>query len=755
VHDTLKKEKDGVPLPTGVPLPDKVCGRVLRGCAVDIHGIDDYLRRYGVNTDEITFEQLFRLDDIQNIQDLFAEATGVASLITRPDGTPITKPSRFCRLCSDLIRKTELGGRSCYASDASIGRDDRASGPVIRPCLSGGLWDAGARISVGGLHLATWLIGQVRNEAQTEEGMRQYARQIGLDEEEIVRAFREVPVMSREKLEQIGRMLYTFANQLSLVAFQNIILTRIIAEHELADQALREKEERLRMIGNNIPSGMLYEAEVTPAGAVRILYVSEGVKRLHGCTVEEALRDPNFIYSTIHPDDWEEFQARERKAIETRGVFDIEFRARGDEGSYRWRRIISNTRQLPGGVDVWVGIETDITPLKEAEESKRRLETQLNQSRKLEALGQLAGGVAHDLNNMLTPILGYAELLRERLSRGVPALIQEVDLIADAARRSSKLVQQLLIFARRQAVEFVPVDLNAVIRNIEPMLRRMLRENLDVSLQLSPESGIILGDAGQIQQILINLAVNAQDAMPRGGQLIIRTARGGLDDLMPMAEGAPPAEPCAVLTVTDTGSGMDEETRQKIFDPFFTTKGPGKGTGLGLATVYGIVKQHRGSIHVDTRPGKGTTFRIAFPLTCRCPEPLPSSSMTLSEGGGETILVVEDQEIVRTMVCEILQRSGYVVLSASSGEEALRIVETTPADIHLLLSDVIMTGINGPELYRRLIVGRPGLKGLFMSGYSSEILSHEGIAQGPLKVIQKPFTPNALLSRLREVLGKS
>ncbi|HEY9069208.1 MAG TPA: PocR ligand-binding domain-containing protein [Candidatus Ozemobacteraceae bacterium] len=719
---------------------------------MDIHGIDEYLRRYGVNTDEITFEQLFRLEDIQNIQDLFAEATGVASLITRPDGTPITRPSRFCRLCRDLIRKTELGGRSCYASDASIGRDDRAAGPVIRPCLSGGLWDAGSRISVGGRHLATWLIGQVRNEAQTEEGMRQYARKIGANEEEVIRAFREVPVMSREKLEQISRMLYTFANQLSLVAFQNIILTRIIADRELAGQELREKEERLRMIGNSIPSGMIYEAEVTPSGGVRILYVSEGVKRLHGCTVEEAMTDPNFIYDTIHPDDREEFHLRERKAIGTKGVFDIEFRARGEEGSYCWRRIISNARQLPGGTDVWVGIETDITPLKEAEESKRRLETQLNQSRKLEALGQLAGGVAHDLNNMLTPILGYAELLRERVSRGEPALLQEIDLIADAARRSSKLVQQLLIFARRQAVEFVPLDLNAVIRNIEPMLRRMLRENLDVSLLLSPDAGIILGDVGQLQQILINLAVNAQDAMPRGGQLIIRTARGSLDDPMPTAEGATPAEPCAVLTVTDTGCGMDEETRQKIFDPFFTTKGPGKGTGLGLATVYGIVKQHRGSIRVDTRLGEGTTFRIAFPLTCRCPEPLPDHPAMLPEGGAETILVVEDQEIVRTMVCEILQRSGYVVLSASSGEEAIRIVEAGLTDIHLLLSDVIMTGMNGPELYQRLAAGRPGLRGLFMSGYSSEILNHEGVAQGALQVIQKPFTPTVLLSRLREVL---
>jgi len=720
---------------------------------VGIARIEEYLRQYGVKTDEITFEQLFRLEAIQNFQDLFAAATGVGSLITRPDGTPITKPSNFCRLCRDIIRKTEVGCRNCFASDAAIGRF-HPDGLVIQPCLSGGLWDAGCQITVAGRHIATWLIGQVRNEAQTEEGMRRYAREIGANEDEVVRAFLEVPVMPLQKLELFTRMLLTFTNQLSLIAFQNISLSRIISAREQTEQTLREQEARLRMIGNSIPSGMLYEAEVTPDGNVRFLYISEGVRALHGCTPEEAIADADFIYRTVHPDDIAEFHRQELAAIKSNGVFDKEFRSRGPEGTWRWRHIRSSSHLLPDGHRVWVGIETDVTARKAAEENTRTLELKLRQASKLEALGQLAGGIAHDLNNMLTPILGYGVMIRERLPRDETGIRQDIGLIIDAAERSSKLVRQLLIFARKQAIEIKPVDFNEAIIAFEPMLRRMLRENIEVSFHLSPGVGAILGDPGQLQQILINLAVNAQDAMPEGGRLIIETNRVQLDEAFLRLHGGEIAAPHAVLCVSDTGIGMDRETQQNIFDPFFTTKGPGKGTGLGLATVYGIVKRHSGYIHVYSEPGHGTTFRLYFPLTDLPLEALQAQPETASKTGGETVLVVEDQDIVRTMVCEILLRSGYNVLAASSGEEALRLFSDAKHDIRLLLSDVIMTGMNGPELYQRMSERHPGMKGLFMSGYSSEILNHEGILRGACHIIQKPFAPRDLLRQLREVLDQ-
>jgi len=703
---------------------------------------------------EITFEQLFRIEEIQKIQDLFAEATGVGSMITKPDGTPITKPSNFCRLCRDIIRKTEIGCRNCYTSDAAIGRCHE-SGPIIQPCLSGGLWDAGSSITVGGRHIANWLVGQVRNEAQTEEGMRQYARLIGADENEVVTAFLEVPMMSRHKFEMISRMLFTFVSQLSLAAYQNIIQARIIADREKAQQTLRDREERLRMVGNSIPSGMVYEASATAEGQITFLYISEGVRKLHGCSPDEAIADPGLIYGNIHPDDRAEFLQKERTAVETNSVLDAEFRARSPEGSYRWHHVISNSRLLPGGHRVWVGIEMDITARKEAEENTKKLENQLHQSRKLEALGQLAGGIAHDLNNMLTPIMGYATLLLEKLADNTGESQQDLTLIIEAAERSSKLVQQLLIFARKQAIEINPVDLNEIIRNLESMLRRMLRENIDSTFQLAPDLGAILGDSGQIQQILINLAVNAQDAMPHGGRLIIATERKNLDEAVVRMLGGEMSGPHAVLIISDNGCGMDSDTQLKIFDPFFTTKAPGKGTGLGLATVYGIVKQHRGHISVNSELGKGTTFRIYFPLTDLPVEASNLQPQPVSVRGGETILVVEDQEIVRKMVCEILQRNGYTVLSAKNGEEALKLFENDGNDIQLLLSDIIMPGMNGPELYQRLTGSFPGLKGLFMSGYSSEVLNHEGVLRSCHSVIQKPFTPSALLQQLRSILDRN
>ncbi|MBP7634162.1 PocR ligand-binding domain-containing protein [Candidatus Ozemobacteraceae bacterium] len=719
-----------------------------------IANIEANLRQYGANADEITFEQLFRIEDIQTFQDLFAAATGVASLIARPDGTPITKPSNFCRLCRDIIRKTDVGCRNCYASDAAIG-NFHPDGLAIQPCLSGGLWDAGCRITVAGRHIATWLIGQVRNEAQTEDGMRRYAREIGANEDEVVRAFLEVPVMSLQKLEQLTRMLYTLANQLSLIAYQNINLSRIISAREKTEQSLREQEERLRMIGNSIPSGMLYEAEAMPDGHVNLLYISEGVKALHGCTPEQAIADAGFIYRTVHPDDIGEFRRQELAAIQSNGIFDIEFRARTPEGPWRWRHIRSNSHLLPDGRRVWVGIETDINARKAAEESSRLLEAKLHQASKLEALGQLAGGIAHDLNNMLSPILGYGLLIKDKLPDTEVGIRQDLGLIIDAAERSSKLVRQLLIFARKQSIEIKSVDFNESIIAFEPMLRRMLRENIVVSFHLSPDVGAILGDPGQLQQILINLAVNAQDAMPQGGRLIIETNRVQLDDAFLRLHGGEIAGPHAVLSVSDTGIGMDRETQQKIYDPFFTTKGPGKGTGLGLATVYAIVKRHSGYIHVYSEPGRGTTFRLYFPLTDLPLEALQVQPVAVSNKGGETVLVVEDQDIVRTMVCEILMRSGYDVLAASSGEEALQLFSDAKHDIKLLLSDVIMTGMNGPELYQRMSGKHPGMKGLFMSGYSSEILNHEGVLRGICQIIQKPFAPRDLLRQLREILDRA
>lgn len=394
---------------------------------------------------------------------------------------------------------------------------------------------------------------------------------------------------------------------------------------------------------------------------------------------------------------------------------------------------------------------TDISERKRAEAEGQRLKDELEQARKLEAVGQLAGGVAHDLNNMLSPILGYGEMLAEELAHDSEQRGNALEIV-QAAKRARDLVHRLLIFARKQAIAMKPVSLNLVISEFDSMLRRVLRENIAIEIRLAAHLGMIQGDAGQIEQVVLNLAVNAQDAMPQGGTLEIATEAAALDaDRARRHPGVAPGR-YAMLTVRDTGAGMSPDVLPRIFDPFFTTKGVGKGTGLGLATVYGIVKQHGGTIEVDSEPGRGTTFRIFFPCIAAPQSEAPQQGAGGSPSGGETVLVVEDQEQVRAMVCRMLRMRGYNTLEAAHGEEAQQVAGDYDGPIHLLLTDVIMTGMNGRELSLLLAKQRPGIKTLFMSGYAADALGRQGAYSGEMRFIQKPFTANDLAHKAREAL---
>jgi PAS domain S-box-containing protein len=570
--------------------------------------------------ESLRLSDLFNIDDLQRIQDTFANATGVASIITEPDGTPITRPSRFCRLCIGIIRKTDKGMANCRHSDAVIGRHN-PGGPVIQPCLSGGLWDAGASITVGGRHVANWLIGQVKNADLDEADMRQYAEEIGADPAAFDAALAEVPVMSRERFADVADAVFALSRELSAKAYQNVQQARFIAERRRAD------------------------------------------------------------------------------------------------------------------------------------EERTRLETQLQQARKLEAVGRLAGGVAHDLNNMLAPVLGYGELLAQELE-GEESREMVLEVLS-AAGRARDLVRQLLAFGRRQVIDLRPVDLNHVVTGLEGILRRTIRENVSIVLALDPSAGAVKADRVQIEQVLLNLAVNAQDAMPDGGTLTLATGRVMVTEADLHRDPGGITGPHVLLAVRDTGVGMDPEMLDRIFDPFFTTKELGKGTGLGLATVYGIVKQHRGMVDVTSRPGSGTTFRICLPASDApgaAPSPIHEPATV---GGTETILVVEDQEKVRDMVCHALARHGYSILGAECGESAMRVAEQHPGAIDLLLTDVIMTSMNGRQLHHQLTAARPGLRTIFMSGYPDEIIGREGILDGDADFIQKPFSLAALTTMIRRVLDRN
>jgi two-component system, cell cycle sensor histidine kinase and response regulator CckA len=851
----------------------------------------------------IVFEDLFNIDDIQRLQDEFAQATGVASIITRTDGTPITRPSNFTRLCNDIIRTTEKGLANCYSSDATLGRLS-TEGPLVQPCMSGGLWDAGAGISVGGHHIANWLIGQVRDATQTEEEMRRYAREIGAEEEDFIKAFRMVPAMSQKHFEDIAGALFTLANRLSATAYLNVQQARIISEIKESQEKLRKSEDRLRFALEGANDG-LWDANLLTGEA----YLSRRTYEILGYAEGEM----NGIFQNwrdlVHPDDfsltWERLVAHFKKQTP---ILRVEHRMRMKDGSWKWlltrgkvvewgengralRMVGTNTdiserkkieeaqlfllkcghtasgedifeilarylaehlqmdfvcisrlagdnlsvrtlafyfdghfqenmtyafqdapcgyvigktvysctdnvcRQYPEdtmlqemaaesyvGATLWdshgkaiglisvIGRKPLVSPnlsesvvklvairaageleRRDTEAEKANLQSQLMQAQKMESVGRLAGGVAHDFNNMLGVILGHVDLAQDQINPADP-LYDDLSEVKKAAQRSADLTRQLLAFARKQTVSPKIMDLNETVEGLFKMLRRLIGEDID--LVWLPGKGLwpVKIDPSQVDQILANLTVNARDAIDGVGRITIETGNTVLDegycaDHMGFIPGS-----YVILSVSDNGCGMNQEIQEHIFEPFYTTKGVGQGTGLGLATIYGIVKQNSGFINVYSEPGRGTTFRIYFPQYSGKVGAIDSDKVQALQQGVETILLVEDESAILRLGKRMLERLGYRVLAAGTPGEALRLAEQNPGVIDLLMTDVVMPEMNGRDLARRLLSLYPDIKRLFMSGYTADVIAHHGVLDEGVYFIQKPFSKAELSAKVREAL---
>ncbi len=653
-----------------------------------------------------------------------------------------------------------------------------------------------------------------------------------------------------------------------VVAKGNLALAESVSRHQQAETALRESQELLRQIAENIRSVFW----LTDSSNHQVLYVSPAYEDIWGRTCESLYASPQSWLDAIHPEDRSRI-VEAVQAAQRLGVYDQEYRVMQPDGSTRWIRDKAFPVKSPSGnVYRIAGIAEDITERKQAEQALREsehryqsvvnqvrdvifqtdadglwtflnpawtditgftlaesigansltfvhpedrqrhqelfqppssrehdhglhevryltkdrgvrwveahvrlmlgadgrvigasgtlrdithqksLEDQFRQAQKMEAIGQLAGGVAHDFNNLLTVITGYCEILLKSLSAPGPQR-KMADEIFKAGKLATGLVQRLLAFSRRQVLQPKALALDAIVTNIEPMLQRLIGEDIELVFVPGRNQSLIHADPGQIDQVIINLAVNARDAMPGGGRLTLEAGTVDLDEASARNLALPRSGPYVTLRVRDTGCGMKKEIRDRIFEPFFTTKEVGKGTGLGLSTVYGIITQSGGAVTVDSDVGRGSTFTIYLPRVGTAEQvwdtaPLPATTPR----GSDTILLVEDEASLRTMIGVILEESGYSVLAVGNAEEALRVAQERSEAIHLLVTDVVMPGMSSRELVERLTARHRTMKVLYISGYTEDTVIHYGVEQRQTAFLQKPFTPDVLLRKIRELL---
>jgi PAS domain S-box-containing protein len=596
-----------------------------------------------------------------------------------------------------------------------------------------------------GRGLTEWVLGSGRPQRGTRDDLNRMV------------AAGQVEVLGTLPVDWVGVPLRTEGRTIGVIAVQNYadgvhlgeeeqrileLVSDYVAaaiERQRAQDTLKEREERFRALIEHSVDAIALISE-----SARVLYLSPATTRILGYPVEELVG--RRLLDLLHPDDHPRVEASLREVIRTPAaqVF-CQARARHQDGSWRYLEGILTNQLADPSVRAIVDNFRDVS-------ERRRLEEQFQQGERLQAVGRLAGGIAHDFNNLLTAVLGCTELLIDGLdpSAEVPG---ELTLIRDAARQGADLTRQLLAYSRKQVLQPVAFNLNGVVRQLDPLLRRLIGEHIELQTDLAADLGPVQADPGQFEQVILNLAVNACDAMPNGGRLVIETHTTELVEAKVQDHVIVPSGSYVVLTVRDNGIGMDAETMAHVFEPFFTTKQLGKGTGLGLATVYGIVKQSGGFIVVDSVPGQGSAFRIYLPETDRQPDPAsPVTTGPAQEQGTETILLVEDGDTVRIVCKRVLESRGYTVISASTGEEALTLSAGHAGAIQLLLSDVVLPGMNGPELAKRLLQERPDLKVLHMSGYTYEAFANQTPLEAHPTLLQKPFTLDELAKAVRGVL---
>lgn len=583
---------------------------------------------------------------------------------------------------------------------------------------------------------------------------RDFALSIGADQyfvkpddiESLVQTIKEAVAVHTSPVEHPLGDEMEFFRQHNKVLFRK--LEKKVCDLEKAKQKIQASLQQMSAILNNIPDiAWLKDTES------RFIAVNSPFGEACG-------HKPQDLVGKTDPDIWPQdladlYRRDDREVMTTRQQKRVEERLVGPDGKESWIETIKTpVFDLDGNVIGTTGIARDITERKQIEEEKALLEAQLRQSQKMEAIGQLAGGVAHDFNNILSAIVGYSSLAMTNMKSGDPNR-HYIEQILESANRATILTQSLLAFGRKQPINLKRIDLNEMVRNFEKFLVRLLRENIELAVNIAEEALPVIADRGQIEQVLMNLLTNARDAMPNGGRVVIGTRPLEIDSEFVKFHGFGEPGHYAVLTVTDTGTGIPDEIRRKIFDPFFTTKEQGKGTGLGLSMVYGIVVKHQGYIDVYSDQGRGTTFKIYLPLAHAADlheEEKTEELLPPLRGGSETILISEDDAALRDLAVTMLRHYGYTVIEAADGIDAVaRFVENRDR-IRLVILDAIMPKLGGKDAWMEMRALNPDIKVIFISGYAEDMFAKAGVPQEGAVFLQKPIPPSALVRKIREML---
>jgi PAS domain S-box-containing protein len=692
---------------------------------------------------------LLDIDELRGLCERFSALTGTVIAILDLAGS-ILIATGWQDMCTRFHRLNPDTACRCRESDTILA-NELAQGEAyhVYRCENG-MVDVAMPIMVAGVHVANLYTGQFFFQPPDEDFFIGQAKRYGFDVPDYIAALRRVSVIPEERARKTMEYLSSLAQLFGETGLArtnleeaNQRLTRQIGDNQATLKALHASETKFRGMAENIP-GVVYRMHVRGDGTSRFSYFSPHAEELFGGS---AAADSTYVklFAAMHDEDRAGFVESIQRAIAMRLPWNREGRLLMRDGSIKWIRGIASPAVI-GDELVFDGVLLDIT-------EEKRLEDRLLQAQKMETVGFLAGGVAHDLNNLLTPILGYAQMLKS----GMPANDDSrtaVGQLIQAAERARDLTQRLLSFSHKQTIKPKVVNLGDVVRPFEVMLRRTIRENVSIGMRIAPPGGAVSVDPLQIEQVLLNLAMYAQDAMPRGGALTIEvddvTIDGsGHDD----AADVPPGQ-YSRLTVSDTGSGIDAAVRDHIFEPFYATKETGKGTGLGLSTVYGIVKRHGGTITVRSEKGAGSVFRAYFPRAAG--SPARAAAVPRPKGGPargtETVLVVDDNELVATVTGRMLENLGYRVLLAGNLDRSRELARGFEGDIHLLLTDVIMPRMNGRELYETLQPLRPRMKVVYMSGYTDDEIGKHGVLDEKTLLISKPFSVDDLAAILRAAL---